>query len=290
MLLREIEYVRPTSVAAALGFLGGHRNARALAGGQTLVNVMKLRIAGPDLVVDITRIPELRGIRTLPDGSLEIGAATTYAELSESADVRAARPLVAEVASIIADVQVRNRGTIGGNVCLNVGTSHYPCVLAVLDASFTIAGPNGERTVAAESFFVSAFETAVRTGELLTRIRIPSAAGRGDSFVAMAAGKESQSIVHVAASLQMDGTIEDARISLGCVAARPVRATSVEQALAGKPAEQPVVSEAVRGLGASLSPVGDVNATADFKRHVAEVLVERAVLEAAERGRRRRAA
>jgi carbon-monoxide dehydrogenase medium subunit len=290
MLLREIEYVRPTTVAAALGFLGGHDNARALAGGQTLVNVMKLRIAGPDLVVDITRIPELRGIRTLADGSLEIGAVTTYAEINESADVRERRPIVAEVASIIADVQVRNRGTIGGNVCLNLGTSHYPCVLAVLEASFTIAGQDGERTVAADQFFVSAFETAVRPGELLTEIRIPPAAGHCDAFVAMAAGKESQSIVHVAVSLRIDDTIEAARIALGCVASRPVRARSVERALVGKPVEQAVVSAAVRGLGATLSPVSDVNATADFKRHVAEVLVERAVLEAAKRGSSRRAA
>src|SRR3982750_2688414 len=117
MLLGKVEYTRATSVDQALRMLA-HHDARPLAGGQTLVNVMKLRVAGPERVVDITRIPELRGVRRLDDGSLEIGAATTYAEITEAVDVWAARPVLAEVAGIIADVQVRNRGTIGGNVCL----------------------------------------------------------------------------------------------------------------------------------------------------------------------------
>src|SRR3954463_7485900 len=125
MLLSDVEYGRPTSIGEALRMLGSHPNARPLAGGQTLVNVMKLRIAGTDRLVDITRIPELKGIRRSEDGTLELGAATTYAELAEADDVWTARPVVAEVASLIADVQVRNRGTIGGNVCLNLPTSHF---------------------------------------------------------------------------------------------------------------------------------------------------------------------
>jgi carbon-monoxide dehydrogenase medium subunit len=284
MLLSDVEYACPTSIAEALELLGD--DARPLAGGQTLVNVLKLRIAGPARLVDITRVPELRGISTLSDGSLEIGAATTYAEIAEAVDIWAVRPLIAEVASIIADVQVRNRGTIGGNACLNLPTNHFPPVLVAVDATLEIAGPDGERSVAAEDFFESPFTTAVRPGELLTRIRVPARArGGGDAFLAMAAGKESQSVVHVAASLRVGETVEDARIALGCVGPRPVRASAVERALVGTQADELDVRAAVQGLGETLSPTSDVNASAGFKRHVAEVLVERVVLAAAELGR-----
>ena len=274
MLLSEVEYARPTSVEEALSMLGSRENARPLAGGQTLINVMKLRIAGPDRVVDVSRIPELKGVRRLSDGSLEIGAATTYAELVESVEVWASRPLLAEVGSLIADVQVRNRGTIGGNVCLNLPTSHFPPVLVALGAELTIAGPDGERRVPAEQFFESSFVTAVQAGELLTTVHVPSRpqAG-GDAFAAMAAGVESQSIVHVAVSLRDDGGVRDARIALGCVAATPVRASAAERALEGADGGEESVRAAVHGLASSLAPVGDVNATGDFKAQVAEVLV-----------------
>jgi aerobic carbon-monoxide dehydrogenase medium subunit len=289
MLLADIEYARPTTVDEALHMLAAHENARPLAGGQTLVNVMKLRVAGPERIVDITRIPELRGVRTLADGSLEIGAATTYAEITEAVEVWAVRSLVAEVAAIIADVQVRNRGTIGGNACLNLPSNHFPPVLVAVEAELTIAGPNGERVVPAEHFFESTFTTSVRPGELLTSIRVPAPRpGVGEAFVAMSAGKESQSIVHVVASLAIDGgVVGAARIVLGCVAPRPVRATAVEDALVGTAADEATVHAAAAGLGSSLAPSSDVNATSEFKKHVAGVLVERAVLDAAERARRR---
>jgi aerobic carbon-monoxide dehydrogenase medium subunit len=286
MLLQEVEYARATSIEDALDLLGEHDDARALAGGQTLVNVLKLRIAGPSRLVDITRVPELRGVRTSADGGLDIGAATTYAELTEAVDVWAVRPVVAEVAAIIADVQVRNRGTIGGNACLNLPTNHFPPVLVALGAELIVTGRDGERAVPAEQFFESPFTTAVQTGELLTRIRIPALpAGGGDAFVAMAAGRESQSIVHVAVSLRVATFVEEARIAVGCVGPKPVRTTAVEAALVGTRAGADDARAAVEELGASLSPTSDVNATADFKRHVAEVLVERAVLRAAERSR-----
>jgi aerobic carbon-monoxide dehydrogenase medium subunit len=289
MLLREVEYTRAASIEHALELLAEHDDARVLAGGQTLVNVLKLRIAAPARLVDITRVVELRGVRRLSDGSLAIGAATTYAEISEAVDVWAARPVVAEVASIIADVQVRNRGTIGGNACLNLPTNHFPSVLVALGARLVVSGRAGERVVPAEEFFQSPFTTAVQTGELLTRIEIPALpAGGGDAFMAMAAGKESQSIVHVAVALRRADAVEEVRIAIGCVGPKPVRATAVEQALVGTQAGPDDASVAVQGLGGSLSPTSDVNATAAFKRHVAEVLVERAVLAAAERSRGRR--
>lgn len=269
--------------------LSSYENARVLAGGQTLVNVMKLRTLAPERVVDISRIPELRGIAVASDGSLEIGAAATYSELIEAVDVWAVRPILAEVALIIADVQVRNCGTIGGNACLNMPTSHFPPALVAVGAELTIAGRGGERTVAADDFFVAPFSTAVGEGEVLTRIRVPARRDReGDAFAVLAAGKEGQSIVHAAASLRLDGGVAEARVVIGCVGPAPVRAAEAEARLLGTEADEETVRAAVQGLGATLSPPSDVNATDDFRRHAAEVLAERAVLQAAERAREAR--
>src|SRR5918912_1663253 len=151
MLLREVEYARPASVEDALRLLAERDGARALAGGQTLVNVMNARAASPDVLVDLNGLDELKGIELGPDGTLEIGAMTTYTEIMESSEARA-RPILAEVCGQIADVQVRNRGTIGGNVCTSDPTNHLPPLLAALGATFTIAGLSGERVVPAAEF------------------------------------------------------------------------------------------------------------------------------------------
>src|SRR3954470_13475411 len=137
MLLREVEYARPESVEDALALLAANDGARALAGGQTLINVMKARAASPDALVDLNRLDALRGIELRPDGSLELGPMTTYAELAESAEARA-RPILGEVCLQIADVQVRNRGTIGGNICSSDPTNHLPPLLCALGATMTI--------------------------------------------------------------------------------------------------------------------------------------------------------
>src|SRR6266540_5702589 len=172
MLLREVEYARPASVQEALRLLAANDGARALAGGQTLINVMKARAASPDVLVDLQDLDELRGITETGNGGLEIGAMTTYAELN-SLDAAGARSILGEVASTIADVQVRNRGTIGGNVCSNDPTNHFPPLLAALEAELTILGEGGERTVSAHEFFEGVYLTAVRPGELLTKVRVP---------------------------------------------------------------------------------------------------------------------
>src|SRR3982751_511213 len=173
MLPREIGYARPSSVDEAIALLAATDGARALAGGQTLVSVMKARAASPDALVDLNGLAELKGIELRPDGRLEIGAMTTYTEVMESAEARA-RPILGEVCAQIADVQVRNRGTIGGNVCTNDPTNHLPPLLAALGAELTIQGADGERTVAAPDFFLGVYMTAVGPGELLTKIRIPA--------------------------------------------------------------------------------------------------------------------
>src|ERR1700675_958740 len=153
MLLREVEYARPESIEEAVRLLGANDGARALAGGQTLVNVMKARAASPDVLVDLQDLRELRGVRDLRNGSVEIGAMTTYTELGADD----ARSILGEVAAMIADVQVRNRGTIGGNVCSNDPTNHFPPLLAAIAAELTIAGPSGERTVGTDEFFEGVF-------------------------------------------------------------------------------------------------------------------------------------
>src|SRR6267142_6457662 len=164
MLLREVEYARPASVQDALRLLGANDGARALAGGQTLINVMKARAASPDVLVDLADIGELRGIELGSDGTLELGAMTTYTDIIDSAEARA-RPILGEVCAQIADVQVRNRGTIGGNVCTSDPTNHLPPLLAALGASFVIRGADGERTVPADEFFLGVYMTAVSLGE-----------------------------------------------------------------------------------------------------------------------------
>src|SRR3954464_14665729 len=181
MLLSEVEYARPTTLEQALEILAGHPGARALAGGQTLINVMKARAASPDGLVDLNGLEELKGIELAGDGTLTIGAMTTYTELVGSAEARA-RPILGEVCATIADVQVRNRGTIGGNLCSNDPTNHLPPLMVSIGATFTIASQSGERVVSADEFFLGVSLTAVGPGELLTKITIP--AGKRDAFKA----------------------------------------------------------------------------------------------------------
>jgi carbon-monoxide dehydrogenase medium subunit len=281
MLLRSVEYARPGSVDEAISLLGGHPNARALAGGQSLVNVMKLRVASPDVLVDLWGLEELREIEASPDGGLELGPMVTYSQLMFSAHVAERRPILSEVAGQIADVQVRNRGTLGGNVCSNDPTNHFPPLMVTMGATMTVRGSDGERTVAADDFFLGVYMTAVGPGELLTKVTIPPAAGSGDGFAAVAIGKDGTGIVTAAATLTGNGTVESARIALGCVAAVPVRATRMEEALAGHEATEERARAAVQGLGASLEPPDDVHASAAYRRHLAEVLAVRAVLQAA---------
>jgi carbon-monoxide dehydrogenase medium subunit len=267
MLLREVEYARPASVGDALRLLAEHDGARALAGGQTLVNVMKARAASPDVLVDLNGLDELKGIELGADGTLEIGAMTTYTEIVESVEARA-RPILGEVCAQIADVQVRNRGTIGGNVCSNDPTNHLPPLLVALGATMTIRGSGGERTMPAEEFFLGVYMTAAGPGELLTKVTIP--AGKGDGFASLAIGRDGTCIVNAAASL--DGGAP--RVAIGCVDAVPVLVRP-------ESAEDDAVREAVRAAG--LRPPDDVHASAEYRRHLAEVLAVRAVRAAKER-------
>jgi len=279
VLLREVEYARPSTVDEAISVLAAHEGARALAGGQTLINVMKQRAASPEVLVDLADLDELREIGFSSAGVLEIGAMVTCTQLQGSSEVDVARPILAEVAGTIADVQVRNRGTIGGNVCVSDPTNHFPPLLVALDATFTIRGQAGERTVSADEFFVGVYMTAVGEGELLTTINVPASAGAGDGYAGLTIGAHGTYIVNAAATVSDDG----ARVVIGCVAASPVRATAMEERLAGGDYSETAVRAAAEGLAASLDPPSDVHGSADFRRHLAGVSAVRAVQQAAGR-------
>ncbi len=281
MLLREVEYARPATVEEAISVLATYDGARPLAGGQTLVNVMKARAAAPDVLVDLADLDELRAIGFSSTGMLEIGAMTTLSQLMTSSEVEVARPILAEVAGTIADVQVRNRGTIGGNVCVSDPTNHFPVLLVALDATFTIRSSDGERTVPADEFFLGVYMTAVGEGELLTKVNVPASSGAGDGFAGLTIGVHGTYIVNAAATVAGAA----ARIAVGCVAASPVRVTAMEERLAGGDYGNDAVRAAAEGLGASLDPPSDVHGSGDYRRHLAEVCAVRAVLQAA--GRRK---
>ncbi len=266
MLLREVGYARPESLGEAIELLVANDGARPLAGGQTLVNVMKARAGSPDALIDLSRLAELKGIELGADGTLTIRAMTTYTELVDSSEARA-RPILGEVCAQIADVQVRNRGTIGGNICTNDPTNHLPPLLVALDAQMTIRGSGGERTVSATDFFLGVYLTAAGPGELLTTITIP--AGRGDGFEAVTLGVEGTCIVSAAASI--NGSV---KVALGCVDAIPVL-------LEPTSADEDAVRAAVHG--ANLQPPADVHASSEYRTHLAEVLAVRAVATASKK-------
>jgi carbon-monoxide dehydrogenase medium subunit len=262
MLLREVQYVRPETVEDAIEALASNEGARALAGGQTLVNVMKARAAAPSVVVDLNKLSGLREIGR-DGGGLRVGAMVTYTQLMRDEQVGEAAPVLGEVAAMIADVQVRNRGTLGGNICLNDPTNHFPPVIAALDARMTIRGRDGERELGPDEFFLGVYFTAVGEGELLTHVTFP-AIGARHGFDAVTLGTDGTCIVNAAAAV----TEGEARVALGCVAANPVVVTAPLDSIA----------EAVRS--ADLDPPADVHASSEYRRHLAEVCAVRAVQKA----------
>ena len=266
MLLTEVGYARPATVEDALRLLAENPGARALAGGQTLINVMKARAAVPEVLVDLNGIEQLRGIELRRDGTLEIGPMARTAEVVRSSEARA-RPILGEVCAQIADVQVRNRGTVGGNICSSDPTNHLPPLLVAVGAEMTIAGPNGERAVPASDFFLGVYMTAVGPDELLTKITVPP--GRSDGFSSVAIGKDGTCIVNAAATV--NGGV---RIALGCLAAAPVVVTPALP-------EPEAAREAVRA--ADVDPPSDVHASSEYRRALAEVVAAGALAQATER-------
>lgn len=265
MLLAPVRYARPRSVEEAVRLLAEHDGARPLAGGQTLTNVMKARAAAPDVLVDLNDLGELRTI-SRSDGSLELGAMATLASAIRSTEVVETRPIVAEVAAQIADVQVRNRGTIGGNICSNDPTNHLPPLMVALAATMTIRGADGERTIPANEFFLGVYLTAVGPGELLTKVTVPAAGDARDGFASVTIGADGTCIANAAAAVKGGR----ARLALGCVASVPT--------LVDCDANEAAVRDAVRS--AQLDPPADVHASAEYRKHLAEIVAVRAIAEA----------
>jgi carbon-monoxide dehydrogenase medium subunit len=281
MLLESVAYARPESLAEALQLLGSSDSAAPLAGGQSLVNVLKHRVAQVEVLVDISRLDELRGIEVSSDGALEIGACVTYDELDRSEPVRSSQPLLAHVAGHIEDQQIRCRGTIGGNCCLSDPTNNLPPLVVALDATMVIESSSGAREVPARDFFHGYFATAVGEGELLRSIRIPSlGSGTGAGYSSVAVGADSKAIARAAAVVRANGSIEEARVVLACVSPAPLRHAGMEEALRGSQPTAEAVSDAAQRIGDDLEPLGDVHGSAEYRREMARVVARRAVLQA----------
>ena len=284
MLLESVEYTRPQSVDEALAVLGASDGAAVLAGGQSLLNVLKNRVASVELLVDISRLAELRTIERGAGGALEIGACVTYDEIDRSADVREGHSILADVASHIEDQQIRNRGTIGGNCCLGDPTNNLPPILIALGATMNIQGSAGIRPVAADDFFHSFFTTAVAQGELLRSITIPAlAADAGAGYNSLAVGGDAKAIVRAAACVRVNGTISDARVVLAVVGPAPIRHAGMEALLRGASPSAEAVAAAADAIGDDIDPPSDAHASADYRRRMARVVARRAVEDAIER-------
>jgi carbon-monoxide dehydrogenase medium subunit len=274
MIPAEFDYAVAESVDDAIRLLGeGGADARLLAGGHSLLPLMKLRFAAPSLLVDLRNVGELRGIETGGD-AIRIGALTRHAELQARDDLG----LIATVAREIADQQVRNRGTIGGSLANGDAAADLPAVLLAMGGSVVVRGAGGEREIAAEDLFQGYLTTSIEPGEVLTEVRVPSFAGYGHGYEKFNRRSEDWAIVGVCALVRRDGDVcADVRIGLTHMASTPLRASAAEEALRGQPLDEEHIAAAAALAAEGTSPQGDLNATPDYKRHLARVLTRRAL-------------
>ena len=283
------DYHRPSSVAEAQRLLAANPGAKLLAGGHSLLPMLKLRLAAPTALIDIGRIDALRGI-TEANSGLRIGAMTTHASVASSAALKKACPVVAEAASHIGDMAVRNRGTIGGSVAHADPSADMPTVLTAIGATMEIAGANGAtRSVAAADFFQGMMATALGDGEILTAVWVPEAgAGTGAAYAKFSHPASRYAVVGAAASISMRaGGCERASIVVGGVTAVPTRLLSVEKALIGTAVDDAAIAKAAAAAAGDLGGdlMGDIYASADYRRHVTGTYVARAITAAAARAR-----
>jgi carbon-monoxide dehydrogenase medium subunit len=280
MIIPPLRYLRPTSLEEAVGWLTHLDGATVLAGGQTLLNALKLDLVAPDFLIDVHRLEELAGIEVTEDGTVAIGAATTYAAIAAHPDVQANAPSVATMAAGLVDRQVRNRGTIGGNVCLNDPTNNFPPLLVALGACFHVAGPDGERAIEAADFFDGTLATSLRGGEILVRIGVPPLPpGAQVEHRHLQLAKDSWAVARCVARVDVrDGVVTAARIVLGTVLGSPVRLTGVESALVGQPLELDLLEVATQAFDReAFETASDVHCSADYRRRMARVQLRRAL-------------
>jgi aerobic carbon-monoxide dehydrogenase medium subunit len=278
MIPAEFDYAAPETLDEAIKMLvDGGDDAKLLAGGHSLLPLMKLRLAAPALLVDLRNVPGLHGIER-QDGSWRIGAMTPHTELEHSSQLG----IFAAAAGTIADPQVRNRGTIGGSLAHGDPASDLPAVLLAAEGEVTLQGPTGQRTVGAGEMFRDYMETAIEPTEVLTEVRIPSLDGWGFGYEKFNRRSEDWAMVAVTALIKQTGDIcEDVRIGLTNMGSVPLRAGAVEQALRGQALTAQSIAGAAEQAAEGTDPPADLNASAEYKRHLARVLCRRALERAA---------
>lgn len=286
MYAPEFDYHRARSLADAHQLLAKYPGAKLLAGGHSLVPLLKLRLAAPSALIDIGRIPELRGI--VRDGDdIRIGALATHAELAASPVLRSAAPALADAAAVVGDPAVRNRGTIGGNIAHADPASDLPTALVALGARVAVAGRGGERTIDAAAFFTGIMATALAEDEIVLAIHVPaSARGLGSAYEKFAHPASRYAVVGAAALVQVaEGTIASARVALGGLLPNARRAASVEQALTGASPTDEAVAAAAKHVTADLGAdvAGDIYASAEYRAAMAPIYIKRAVMNAVAR-------
>jgi carbon-monoxide dehydrogenase medium subunit len=292
MIPAGFEYHAARTVEEALRLLERHGDeAKVLAGGHSLLPMMKLRLAAPRFVVDIGRIKGLNAIRE-DNGRISIGALATHAEIAASALLRARCPLLAETAEEIGDVQVRNRGTVGGSLAHADPAADYPAAILALDAEMVAVSSASARAIPAAQFFVDLLTTQIRPGEILTEVRVPAASPRsGAAYCKLPQRASGFALCGVAARVQLDaqGRIEKAALGVTGVAAKAYRATAVEKAMAGKKPGEKEIAEAARLAAKGVELLGDLHASADYRREMAMVYTRRALALACARAAGKRA-
>ncbi len=278
MIPAEFDYVAAESVDEAVRHLVENgEDAKILAGGHSLIPLMKLRLAAPTLLVDLRRIPGLHGV-SRDDGSWVVGAMTPHATVERTPEMG----LLSKVAGSIADPQVRHRGTVGGSLAHGDPASDLPALLLATEGSVTARGPEGERTIPAAELFQDYLTTSLQHGEVVTEVRFGALDGYGFAYHKFNRRQEDWAMVAVCAQVKAtDGTCEDVRVGLTHMASTPLRAGAVEEALRGGPLDAERIRAAADLAAEGTDPPGDLNATPEYKRHLARVLCRRALMEAA---------
>jgi carbon-monoxide dehydrogenase medium subunit len=279
MIAAQFDYEAPRTLNEAIQLLASKPEAKILAGGHSLLPAMKLRLSAPGLLVDLGRIAGLSYIREAGE-KIAIGAMTTHAQVAASELLRKQSPLLAETAEHIGDVQVRNRGTIGGSLAHADPAADYPAPILALDAELVVTGGGGERIIAARDFFTGLFATALQPNEILTEIRIPKTEGVGTSYRKFRHPASGFAVVGVAAVVRKQGAvIESAAVGITGVGQNAYRAAAVEEALRGKPAS--AIADAATHAADGVDALGDYFASAEFRKHLACVYTQRALTAAA---------
>ena len=282
MIPAKFDYVRPSSVDEAVRALAsGGDDAKAIAGGQSLMPLLRLRLAYPERLVDLGGLDSLRGVRDLGD-ALEIGALTTHYEVVRDLLIRAHCGLLAQAAATIADPAVRHRGTIGGGLAHADPAGDLPAVVTALDATLVAAGPSGSREIRPADFFVDYLTSSLAPGEILTSIRVPKLDGWGYRYEKFNVTAQAWATVGVAAvARRSNGHVAEARVGLTNMGSVPIRAQAVEAAAAGAEASAAGLAAAAARADEGTNPPSDLRAAADYRRHLARVLTGRALAAAA---------